>query len=230
MVKIVMWIQRIARINAEEDFSVGVFVSEVAQAPQFIAREEELAEIHKALSGGDSRRTVVLHGLGGIGKTQLAIEYAKLHRASYSAVFWLNIKDEVSLKESFVRVARRILLENPSASQLGIVDGEASLDDIMTAVKQWLCLRKNTRWLLVYDNYDNPKLSCNTDPAAIDIRQFLPEAYHGSVIITTRSSQVKIGHRIRIGKLEDVQDSLQILSHASGREGVMNGRLYSTVS
>jgi hypothetical protein len=76
---------------------------------------------------------------------------------------------------------------------------------------------------------DNPKLPGNADRTAVDILQFLPEAHQGSIIITTRMSQVKIGHRIRVEKLEDVQDGLEILSHASGRERVMEDELYSAV-
>ena len=79
---------------------------------------------------------------------------------------------------------------------------------------------------MIYDNYDNPKLPGNTDPAALDIRKFLPESYQGAVIITTRSSQVKIGHQIQIRKLESVHDSLEILSNTSRREGLMNGEDY----
>jgi len=77
--------------------------------------------------------------------------------------------------------------------------------------------------LLVYDNYDNPKLPGNPDPSAVDIQKYLPESYHGSVIITTRSSQVKIGRRLRVGKLENIEHSLEILSNTSGRDGAMNG-------
>ena len=87
-----------------------------------MAREAELVEIHRALSGDGSRRTVVLHGLGGIGKTQLTVAYAKRHKNNYSAIFWLNIKDKDSLKQSFARVARQILREYPSASRLSNVD------------------------------------------------------------------------------------------------------------
>lgn len=223
---IVMTIQRIARIIAEETFSVSFSLSEVSETEYFVARQEELTEIHNTLSGDGSRRTVVLHGLGGIGKTQLAVAYAKRHRADYSAIFWLNSKDEDSLKQSFTSVARRILQEHPSASRLSTVDEKGDLDEVVVAVKRWLSLPKNTRWLIVYDNYDNPKLPGNADRTAVDIRQFLPEAHQGSIIITTRSSQVKIGHRIRVGKLVDVQDGLEILSHASGRERLMEGELY----
>jgi hypothetical protein len=181
--------------------------------------------MHMALSG-DGRRTVVLHGLGGMGKTQLAVAYAKRNRNSYSAVFWLNIKDEDSLKQSFTKVASQILREHPSASRLSSVDMK-NLDDVVDAVKAWLSLPSNTRWLIIYDNYDNPKLPGNMDPAVVDIRKFLPESYQGSVIVTTRLSQVKIGHRIQVGKLKDVTESLQILSNASGRECDINGEYCS---
>ena len=178
-----------------EDFSVAFSLSDVPEIEQFVAREEELAEIYRILRGDGGRRTVVLHGLGGIGKTQLTIAHAKRHRDNYSAVFWLNIKDENSLKQSFAKVAKQILREHPSVSRLSSVDINENIDEVIDAVKAWLSLPNNTRWLMIYDNYDNPKLPGNTDPAAVDIRKLLPESYQGSVIITTRSSEVKIGHR-----------------------------------
>ena len=189
-----------------------------------MAREEELVEMHRKLSSDSSRRSIVLYGLGGIGKTQLTIAYAKRHRDSYSAIFWLNIKDKDSLKQSFAKVAKQILREHPLASCLSSVDVKGDLDEVVDAVKAWLSHPKNTRWLMIYDNYDNPQLSGNTDPAAVNIREFLPESYQGSVIITTRSSQVTIGHRIQVTKLQNVRDSLEILSNTSRRVGLINGK------
>ena len=189
-----------------------------------MAREDELREIHKALSGDGSRHTVILHGLGGIGKTQLAIAYAKQHKDNYSAIFWLNIKDKDSLRQSFVTAAKQILREYPSASRLTSVDMKGDLTEVIDAVKAWLSLPNNTRWLMIYDNYDNPKSARNADPTVVDIRHFLPESYQGSVIITTRSSEVKIGRCLPITKLKNVQDSLKILSNVSGREALENGK------
>ena len=206
------------------DFSVAFSLSNVPEIEHFVAREEELAEIHGTLRGDGSRRTVALCGLGGIGKTQLTIAYAKRHKDNYSAVFWLNIKDEDSLKQSFAKAARQILREHPSAGRLSSVDIKENLDKVIDAVKEWLSLPNNTRWLMIYDNYDNPKFAGNTDPAAVDIRKFLPESYQGSVIITTRSSRVKIGYPIPIRKLENLHDSVKILSNASRREGLMDGK------
>jgi len=215
-----------ARISSDESFSVVFSLSEVSETEHFVARQEELNAMHKALSEGSGRRAVTLHGLGGIGKTQLAIAYATAHGGDYSAVFWLNIKDEDSVKQSYSRIARRILQEHPSASRLSAIMDDSKLDEIVAAVKRWLEHAKNTRWLMVFDNYDIPKVPGNADPGVVDIRQFLPEAHHGSVIVTTRSSKVSIGHRMKVGKLEDVRDSLQILSDGSHREGVMDGELF----
>ncbi len=217
-------------VNTEEIFSITFCLSEVSAVEYFVARQQELAEIHRKLSGNGSRRTVVLHGVGGIGKTQLAVAYAKRHTADYSAIFWLDSTSEDSLKQSFARVSKRVLQEHPFASWLSVVKEKGNLDEVVDAVKMWLSLRKNRLWLVVYDGYDNPKLPGITDRTAVDIHRFLPEAHQGAILITTRSSQVKLGDRIRVGKLTDIRDSLKILSHASGRESVVDGEASLTVA
>jgi hypothetical protein len=207
-----------------EDFSVVFSLSDVSNIERFVARETELVEMHRELGSDGCRRTVVLHGLGGIGKTQLSIAYAKRHKDSYSAIFWLNIKDENSIKQSFVKVARQISREHPSALRLSNIDTNESLDEVIDAVKAWLSRPNNTRWLMIFDNYDKPKLPGNSDPATVDIRKFFPESYQGSIVITTRSSQLRIGHPIHIRKLGNVHDSLEILSNVSRRQGLRNSK------
>lgn len=61
--------------------------------------------MHELLYSHNNRTCVVLHGLGGIGKTQLAIEYIRRHKEKYTAIFWLNANDQDSLKLSFRDVA-----------------------------------------------------------------------------------------------------------------------------
>jgi len=99
-----------------------------------VAREAELREIYKALSGNGSRHTVVLHSLGGISKTQLAIAYAKRHKDNYLAIFWLNIKDKDSLRQSFATIVRQILQEYPSARGLSSIDMK-NLDNVIDTIK-----------------------------------------------------------------------------------------------
>ena len=199
-------------------------LSNVVDTTHFVAREAELAEIHARLSGDSSRRTVVLCGLGGIGKTQLCATYMKRYKESYSAIFWLNMKDEDALKQSFAQIGRQILRAYPSTLWPSNRYTDSNLDIVVDAVKTWLSLPNNTRWLMIYDNYNNPRLPGNLDPQAIDIQQFLPESYQGSIIITTRSSQVGIGHLIRIYKLKNMRDSLEILSNVSKRDNLISGK------
>jgi AAA ATPase domain len=211
-------------ISQISTFSVSFSLSEVSEAPYFVAREKEIADIHTVLQTKDPRRIIILHGMGGIGKTQITISYAKRHQSDHSAIFWLNCKDEDSLRQSFLRAAKRIAQEYPSGSGLSVVNNDSNLDEVVDTVKRWLDRKGNIRWLLIYDNYDNPKLRESRDPLAFDIKHYFPDADHGSIIITTRRSEVDIGHRSEIRKLEDIQDSLRILSLTSGRSNVMDGK------
>ncbi|KAI8948859.1 hypothetical protein F4801DRAFT_591546 [Xylaria longipes] len=213
-------IQKVTKGSEHNDFSITFSLSDVPDIPYFVTRERELAEIRRKLSSDGSRRAVVLQGLGGIGKTQLAIAYAKRYRDEYSAIFWLNIKDMASIQQSFTKVAKQILRQNPDSSRLSALDIQHNHEEVVDAVKAWLSLPGNTRWLLIFDNFDTPKLSNSTDDGGIDISRFLPEAYQGSVIVTTRSSQVNLGHMIRIRKLESLKDGLQILATTSGRDSL----------
>lgn len=207
-----------------EDFLVTFSLADAPETQHFIAREGELDEMQRALSGNGSRRVVILQGLGGIGKTQLAVEYSKRHRDDYSAMFWLNIKTESTLKQSFARVAEQILRSHPSADRMGSVGAGESLDHTVDAVKAWLSLPDNFRWLMIYDNYDNPRVPGHQNPTAVDIGKFLPEAHQGSVIVTTRSSQVKIGRCLPVRKLQSMSQCLEILSAVSGRPMLIDGK------
>ncbi|KAH6627252.1 hypothetical protein B0J18DRAFT_366270 [Chaetomium sp. MPI-SDFR-AT-0129] len=162
----------------------------------------------------------------------------KRHRNDYSASIWLNARDETSLKHSFRNAAVRILREHPDLSYMEAAvsdqDGDASL-----AVRRWLDEPANERWLLIYDNYDHPKMGGDTNeaptgdggdlewhdeagepvPEGYDIRQYFPDTDHGAVIVTTRSSTVQIGELLRLRKLQNIEDSLRILESTSGRTG-----------
>lgn len=158
-------------------------------------------------SNSSEQRTLILGGVGGIGKTQLAIAYTKRHKASYTSIFWLNATSETKLKGSLRTLARRIL---PLAE-------ERQFDDerIQVSVAQWLSEQNNTRWLLVFDNYDEPGL--------YDIKKHYPYASHGSVIITTRVPEQVNGVKIKVSPLSRVEESLRILETRSERHGVGSG-------
>ena len=149
------------------------------------------------------------------------------HKDSYSAIFWLNVKDETTVRQSFVTIAKRIVRYHPSARYVSATDLTGNLEDIVDAVKSWLSEADNRRWLTIYDNYDNPKVQGNSDPSAVDVREFLPDAHQGSVIITTRSAQVRLGRSIQVRKLADAHESADILSSMARRELSVEGKYIS---
>jgi AAA ATPase domain len=209
-----------------EQFAVGLNLASFPEAAQFVGRKMELSKMHELLHGHSNRTCVVLYGLGGIGKTQLAIEYIRRHKEKYTAIFWLNANNQDSLKLSFRDVAQQVLKYHPSTSLLAGVDLD-NLDQVVYAVKAWLDLQKNTRWLMIYDNYDNPKTPGNLDRSAVDIHQFLPRSDQGSIIITTRSSRVSQGRRVHVKKLVDVKEGLEILLNTSGRKDIAEGMSFA---
>jgi hypothetical protein len=139
-----------------------------------------------------------------MGKTQLVLAYAQRHRDVYSAVFWVNSKDVDTLRQGYAAAAMRIYREHPSLVHLKAVAESSNLNEAAEAVKQWLSHPQNNRWLVVYDNYDTPKLPGRDDAGTYDIRAFLPDADHGAVLITTRSSQLGLGLPVAVKKLQSI--------------------------
>ncbi|KAI1085938.1 P-loop containing nucleoside triphosphate hydrolase protein [Rostrohypoxylon terebratum] len=238
-----------ARRNDVTSFELPLNLSQVTDVPRFVAREDELRRMHEVLGEGGERRTAILHGLGGMGKTQLAREYIKRHRKHFSAVIWLNARDTTSLQQSFMQAARQIHQHYSSIMYVRNAVQSRDLDEGVDAVKQWLEEPANNKWLVVYDNYDNPKFGVaknihrrsNRDASgtmladerkqtaapgedltqqAFDIRPFLPGTYHGAVVVTTRSAEVELGTYIRVKKLTDPKSCLEILASTSYRQGV----------
>lgn len=214
----------IARLNLEDHFKVPFSLVELSATTLFVGRKDELTAIHTTLSQSIGRTMAVVHGLGGMGKTQLAVAYAKRHQSTYSAIFWLNIRDEDSLKQSFSAMVRRVRRAHPSASRLGLLTHETRLDEITDVVTAWLSRPQNRAWLIIFDNYDTLKIAGHDDAGRVDIRRFLPEADHGVILVTTRSSRVDIGHQIRLKKLMYVKECIQILSERTQWDSAIQGR------
>lgn len=134
----------------------------------FTGRADLLAVLHERLNAGRNEiwgMSQALTGLGGIGKTQMALEYAYRYRSEYRAVFWLRADGPENLAAAGLTLAHVLNLpERESAEQ----------DLVLAALKRWL--EQHEGWLLILDNV--------TDLAAVTA--FLPGEYRGHVLMTTR--------------------------------------------
>lgn len=151
--------------------------------PYFTGRDRLLVDLHTTfLSDITSVSRQVLTGLPGIGKTQVAIEYAYRYHEAYQAILWATAETEEALMSDFVRMASILCLpEKDEQDKQRIIDG----------VKQWL--NSNRDWLLVLDNVGDPNL----------LNGFLPQEDKGHVLLTSRDPEAVLGATtITVEKME----------------------------
>src|SRR3954451_7161182 len=83
----------------------------------FVGRDQDLAELRKNLSSADvSSHAQVICGLGGIGKTQLALEYAYLHQADYAIIWWINAEEPANIALGFAKLAQKLGMRIPDGT------------------------------------------------------------------------------------------------------------------
>jgi hypothetical protein len=157
---------------------------------KFAERPRDTQALERALlqeSGVDERRLLVLHGLGGMGKTQLAVNFARRHQNRFSSVLWLDGSGESTLKQSLAAFASRIPTgQIPETSRLYTKSQGGDIDAVVQDVLSWLSMSDNHNWLMIIDNVDRDDRRRDEDEEAFSVEEYLPEADHGSVLITTR--------------------------------------------
>lgn len=163
---------------------------------EFVDRPSDMAELEQILlpKGRHSRKSIfVLHGHGGMGKTQLAVEFARRHHPRFSSVFWLDGQTESSLKQSLANAASRIPKgQIAEPSRAFSTSGGDDINIVIRDVMSWLTDNPdNTEWLLIFDNVDRDYRQQNADSDAYDVKQYFPGGDHGSILITTRLANLE---------------------------------------
>jgi hypothetical protein len=138
-----------------------------ARNPGFTGRDGLLVAVRERLLAGDRAVVQVLHGMGGVGKTQLAMEYAHRFAGEYDMVWWVAAQQSQLIGEQMAMLA----------TELGCA--AAGADTTLAGRAVIAELRARWRWLLVFDNAEDPA----------DVTPWLPGGATGHVLITTRTSR-----------------------------------------
>jgi tetratricopeptide (TPR) repeat protein len=174
----------------KQDFQM-IWHMPYARNPFFTGRESILGSLHDAL---EQQKSAAISGVGGMGKTQTAIEYAYRHRSQYKAVLWAKAEALDTLLADYVSIART----------LGLPSREAKEQELAVAeVRNWL--ETNSGWLLILDNADDLAL----------LKDFLPHDYKGHLLLTTRAHAVAgLAERLPITSMEPEEGALLLLRRA----------------
>ena len=153
--------------------------------PRFFGRAEEVAAVKSTLDphdNGGQLQDLAIHGLGGVGKTQLALHYANTSLKLYDAIAWIPSETQIKMTQGLLNFAKK----------LGLTKGDDAKDDNNASVKvrDWLNT-SSCRFLLIFDNVDSADL----------LLQVWPGSVRGSIIITTRSSSVAAKRAINLLQL-----------------------------
>ena len=171
------------------------------------------------------RKIYILYGLGGTGKTQLAIAHARKHQHTYSAILWVNGNSRDTVLQSLSAFGRRAGVDGRSEPTTHAAQQAPDIEAEAAAVLRWFALEGNHRWLMVFDNIDRDVGSSEEDAQAFKVTSFLPSADHGSVLITTRLSSLRVmGQSTKVGSLQ-LDQSQELLSHHSGLHPASPGKI-----
>ncbi|KAH7108962.1 P-loop containing nucleoside triphosphate hydrolase protein [Dactylonectria macrodidyma] len=170
------------------------------QNPDFVGRSGILEDLERQLGCGQrqgavkSRSRVSLYGLGGVGKTQIALAYVYWLQEMCPdvSVFWVHASNAERFRQAYSSIAQ----------ECGIPGYDDPKADVLSLVKTWLEKTYRSRWLMVIDNADDTQLFFlsqqerdDTNPSNIatkaegSLGRYIPECSHGSILITSRNKQ-----------------------------------------
>lgn len=165
--------------------------------PFFTGRQELLETLREELHQEHATaltQSWAISGLGGIGKTQIALEYVYQYRHAYTSIFWTNAASEESLLADMIHIAD--LLQLPERE-------EHHQKKLLTAVKRWFTTHQN--WLWVLDNADDITM----------VQQFFPLELPGSILLTSRAQALgTLARRIDVETMGMAEATLFLLRRA----------------
>jgi hypothetical protein len=170
----------------------------------FVGRQELLRAVEEQLTGQDTAAVLphALHGLGGVGKSQLALEYIYTHQHEYKVICWIPAEHEAQILASLASLAAQLGVAPTGADSVGAPAANTAVPAVLAALRTGNPFDK---WLLVFDNAED-----------IDtVRNYFPTNGPGKVIVTSRNvAWDRVANALRVDVFER-QESVELLQKRS---------------
>ncbi|CAG7917496.1 unnamed protein product [Penicillium olsonii] len=153
-----------------------------ARNSRFVGRQQEINYIEKLIVSAASPTKVSVYGLGGIGKTQIALEIAYLVREKVPecSIFWIPCVSYESVEQAYMKIA----------SAMGISGTEPA--KMKEQVKSSLSQENAGKWLLIFDNADDMEMWTKGSATAPPLQDILPYSENGHILFTSRNRKLAV--------------------------------------
>ncbi|MER7404297.1 tetratricopeptide repeat protein [Streptomyces sp. NPDC000070] len=155
-------------LRAPDKVTVAPGTSNLPPATLCLGRGEELSQLRRILTGGGEGAVTqggAVHGLGGIGKSTLALRYAHRHRGDYILIWWINAASPDEIETSLTELTKALVPDWAASAGRGAQ---------VSWAKQWLSWHRG--WLLIYDNVEDPA----------DLAPYIGALHQGHHLATSR--------------------------------------------
>jgi nucleoside phosphorylase/tetratricopeptide (TPR) repeat protein len=193
----------------------------LARNPKFVGREDEITKLEELITIQDGPRRIAITGLGGVGKTQVALELAHRirDRDKECSIFWVPCTSHAMIEQTFLYIAQKLGLHDVNPAE------------VKEQVKIYLSSKRAGKWLLVFDNADDAEMWFASIHTAPPLEDSLPESEQGRILFTTRNQDVAMDlapfNTVSIPDV-DKQTAVQILEKTLAHEDLLRDTTTTT--
>ncbi|KAL4970221.1 uncharacterized protein BDV14DRAFT_186687 [Aspergillus stella-maris] len=152
-----------------------------ARNPHFMGRQEEIQEIKDMMTVPDGPGKLAIIRLGGVGKTQIALElvYRMRDREPGCSIFWVPCTSYEAVEQAYMSIAQLVGLH-------GVEPAEVK-ERLKTYFSQ-----TNEKWVLIFNNADDMEMWINSSPTAPPLKNIIPQSANGHALFTSRNQQLAL--------------------------------------
>ncbi|KAN0070946.1 purine and uridine phosphorylase [Elaphomyces granulatus] len=160
----------------------GCWMVPFGRNPRFLGRHNEVVGLQERIVSKDQQHVgkMAITGLGGVGKTQIALEIAYRIRDKKPefSIFWMPATSVEKIEQAYIGIGERLGLQGVTPT------------DMKKAVKAHLSSEKTGPWLLIIDNLDDMNIWTTSDASSPALKTYIPQSKYGFVLFTTRNQQL----------------------------------------